>query len=45
MKGDQEKCLQAGMDDYVSKPISLQDLGDALKRWTGKAQAGAEQLL
>jgi signal transduction histidine kinase/CheY-like chemotaxis protein len=45
MKGDQEKCLQAGMDDYVSKPISLQDLGDALKRWTGKAQAAAEQLL
>jgi CheY-like chemotaxis protein len=43
MKGDQEKCLQAGMDDYVSKPISLQDLSDALKRWTGKERAGAEQ--
>ena len=32
MQGDQEECLKAGMDDYVSKPIRLEDLQSALKR-------------
>jgi CheY-like chemotaxis protein len=43
MKGDQEKCLEAGMDDYVSKPISLKDLANALKRWTAEEQPNADQ--
>jgi CheY-like chemotaxis protein len=30
MKGDEERCLAAGMDAYVSKPISLQALTDAI---------------
>jgi CheY-like chemotaxis protein len=30
MKGDQEKCLAAGMDDYVSKPIRPGDLSAAI---------------
>ena len=33
MQGDRERCLEAGMDDYVSKPISPQALADALARW------------
>jgi PAS domain S-box-containing protein len=33
MKGDREKCLQAGMDDYISKPIRSADLSAALARW------------
>jgi PAS domain S-box-containing protein len=33
MKGDREKCLEAGMDDYVSKPINMQDLADAIGRY------------
>ncbi|MBW1780114.1 MAG: response regulator [Deltaproteobacteria bacterium] len=32
MKGDRERCLEAGMDDYISKPIRFQDLADALAR-------------
>jgi len=32
MQGDRERCLQAGMDDYVSKPISAQELAAALNR-------------
>ena len=30
MQGDKEMCLQAGMDDYVSKPIRVEELGRAL---------------
>ena len=32
MKGDREKCLEAGMDHYISKPIRFDDLLDAISR-------------
>ncbi|MEN3111751.1 response regulator [Uliginosibacterium paludis] len=32
MQGDRERCLEAGMDDYVSKPIQPQDLFGAIER-------------
>ena len=33
LQGDREACLQAGMDDYISKPINLQDLVNILEKW------------
>ena len=33
MQGDRKKALEAGMDDYVSKPVRLDELGEVLRRW------------
>lgn len=37
MQGDKERCLEAGMDDYVMKPVAPQELAGALEKWLTKA--------
>jgi CheY-like chemotaxis protein len=34
MAGDRERCLQAGMDDYMSKPLKVGDIEAMLTQWT-----------
>ena len=36
MKGDSEKCYQAGMDDYISKPYEVNDIVSCVKKWINK---------
>jgi CheY-like chemotaxis protein len=42
MQGDREKCLAAGMDDYLAKPIRPKDVRAIIERW-GSQSAPAEQ--
>jgi|GEM_PF-2285353 len=41
MAGDRQKCLDAGMDDYVSKPFNRKQLGKMLDKWLGPGVSDA----
>jgi len=45
MEGDRERCLEAGMDDYVAKPITSRDLFAALSRWGANNQERAMETI
>ena len=44
MLGDKERCLAAGMDDYVTKPINTSILTAALERWLPKSEESAVEV-
>jgi signal transduction histidine kinase/CheY-like chemotaxis protein len=40
MEGDRERCLEAGMDDYVAKPVVSAELYEKIRYWLGRPSSG-----
>ena len=38
MQGDRERCLEAGMDDYVTKPFDMERVAEVVRRWSATAR-------
>ena len=44
LEGDKEKCLEAGMDDYISKPFMIEEIVERIRKWSkGREQAAHEE--
>jgi len=45
MSGDRDKCLEAGMNDYVAKPVDPRTVADVLQKWLVAPDGGGEARL
>lgn len=36
LEGDKEKCIEAGMDDYISKPFLIEEIVERIRKWGGR---------
>ena len=43
MEGDREKCIAAGMDDFITKPVRMEAVSTVLERWVTRAGLEAER--
>jgi two-component system, sensor histidine kinase and response regulator len=43
MKEDRDRCIEAGMDDYVTKPFTIEQLRGILKRWLPQASSAPKE--
>ena len=41
MPGDRDKCISAGMDDYLAKPVRPEDIRSVVERWAASSKANA----
>lgn len=37
MEGDKQKCMDAGMDDYISKPVKIEEISEMISKWASDA--------
>jgi CheY-like chemotaxis protein len=44
MKGDRQKCMEAGASDYIAKPVDIEQLVSVLRVWFARGEQGAPVL-
>jgi PAS domain S-box-containing protein len=45
LEGDKEKCLEAGMDDYISKPFMIEEIISKIRKWGSKDELKKEEVV